>query len=320
MINKEISVIVPVFNSGKWIERLIESVLAQNIGQETFEFILVNDKSTDNSIDILNSYQSKFPEIIKVIDKEINEGVAASRDDGLNLSEGKYIVFLDNDDYIDEDYLSTLYNTIENECLDLVISGYKLVDEQGKVVKVNQYHNTYGADYKNPCIWGSIHRSELIKRHNIHYRGRSGDDNAFVYQEFLYTDKIKYIDYIGYNWFENFTSLSRDGRPSIEKNIHDILYLLREGLKNNKTKNLRYDYFMIYSTLYYYHLLSRKATANDFRKFLKVVLLELDKLYPKWRKIPVPQDANLKIKLFMSSYKFVSRTQTYGIFSKLVCK
>lgn len=47
--------IVPVFNSGKWIERLIESVLAQNIGQETFEFILVNDKSTDNSIDILNS-------------------------------------------------------------------------------------------------------------------------------------------------------------------------------------------------------------------------------------------------------------------------
>ena len=137
MINKEISVIVPVFNSGKWIERLIESVLAQNIGQETFEFILVNDKSTDNSIDILNSYQSKFPEIIKVIDKEINEGVAASRDDGLNLSEGKYIVFLDNDDYIDEDYLSTLYNTIENECLDLVISGYKLVDEQGKVVKVN---------------------------------------------------------------------------------------------------------------------------------------------------------------------------------------
>lgn len=77
---------------------------------------------------------------------------------------------------------------------------------------------------------------------------------------------------------------------------------------------------MIYSTLYYYHLLSRKATANDFSKFLKVVLLELDKLYPKWRKIPVPQDANLKIKLFMSSYKFVSRTQTYGIFSKLVCK
>lgn len=292
---KKVTVIIPVYNSQEWLSRLLDTVISQDFGIENIELILVNDKSTDQSLEIIKSYSQQYPESIQYIDKKINEGVAAARDDGLKRVNTPYFMFLDNDDFIDSDYVSVLYREIESEALDLVISGYRLVDINKEVIKTNSYEVKYGANYEAPCIWGSIHRTDYVRLHEISYRGRSGDDMGFVYQEFLYTNKIKYIPYIGYNWFENSSSLSRGGRPNIEKNIYEILDFLKVGMANNKIGDYKYNYYLIYTVFYSYHLLSSKASVKDFKRYFYVLIENMKQVYPQWTKLKVPENTNSKI-------------------------
>ena len=94
----KVSIIVPVWNKEKTIERTINSLLNQTI--EQIEIILVNDGSKDNSKIILNKYQNKYPEKIKVINKE-NGGLSSARNAGIKKATGEYITFLDAGDYLD---------------------------------------------------------------------------------------------------------------------------------------------------------------------------------------------------------------------------
>lgn len=112
---KKVTVIIPVYNSQEWLSRLLDTVISQDFGIENIELILVNDKSTDQSLEIIKSYSQQYPESIQYIDKKINEGVAAARDDGLKRVNTPYFMFLDNDDFIDSDYVSVLYREIESE-------------------------------------------------------------------------------------------------------------------------------------------------------------------------------------------------------------
>ena len=106
-----ISVIVPVYNIEKYLPRCIDSILDQTY--KNWEAIFVNDGSTDNSLKILEEYK-KSDGRIKIIDKK-NAGSGAARNDGIETSKGKYIAFLDSDDWYEEDFLEKLYNNlIEN--------------------------------------------------------------------------------------------------------------------------------------------------------------------------------------------------------------
>lgn len=105
MKKRDFSVIVPVFNCEKYLERCILSVLNQSY--DNFELILINDGSTDNSLNVLNSFAKKDKRVV-VIDKP-NGGVSSARNSGLDISKGKYIAFLDSDDYVDKDFLKTSY-------------------------------------------------------------------------------------------------------------------------------------------------------------------------------------------------------------------
>lgn len=98
-----ISIVVPVYNAEKYICQCLDSLLAQGIPNEDYEIICVNDGSQDHSLPILTKYAEKYPNII-VIDK-INEGVSAARNKGLDIAQGKYVWFIDADDWISKDFL-----------------------------------------------------------------------------------------------------------------------------------------------------------------------------------------------------------------------
>lgn len=102
----KVSVIVPVYNLEKHIERCLDSLLSQNF--EHYEIIVVDDGSTDNTGPICDEYAIKY-DFIKVIHKS-NGGVSSSRNEGIKLSCGKYIMFVDGDDYVTPNYISTMYN------------------------------------------------------------------------------------------------------------------------------------------------------------------------------------------------------------------
>ena len=92
-----VSIIIPVYNASKYLYRCLDSILNQTF--RDFELILINDGSTDNSLEILREYETKDSRII-VIDKP-NEGVSAARNQGIEIAKGEYIMFCDSDDYVE---------------------------------------------------------------------------------------------------------------------------------------------------------------------------------------------------------------------------
>ena len=130
MSNPTVSVIIPVYNAQEGIKQCLDSLLNQSFTD--FEIILLNDGSTDNSLEVIKKYAA-VNDFIRVIDKE-NEGVAKTRNKGIQLANGKYIVFIDNYDFIDSDYLERFYNAIDQEQLDIVLGGYKRVNQEMKTL------------------------------------------------------------------------------------------------------------------------------------------------------------------------------------------
>lgn len=122
---KKITIIMPVFNKEKYIRETIESVLNQTLNE--FEFIIIDDGSTDKS-GIISDVYARKDERIRVIHIP-NGGVSNARNIGLDMAEGEYITFIDADDRVTEGYLENLYDCITNSKADMVISGYKKVWE-----------------------------------------------------------------------------------------------------------------------------------------------------------------------------------------------
>ena len=118
---EKVSIIIPVYNAYTVIDKCIQSIINQTY--KNIEIILINDGSKDKSIEKLNYYEKKYKNI-KIINKK-NEGVSKTRNLGIKKATGKYIMFIDNDDYIDNTYVETLLNEIKNSEADCVYSGYR---------------------------------------------------------------------------------------------------------------------------------------------------------------------------------------------------
>ena len=127
MTQPKISIIVPVYNSEKYLCGCIDSILSQSF--RDFELILVDDGSRDSSQRICDDYAQKDSRV-KVIHKE-NGGVSSARNAGLSAVRGGYLCFLDSDDTLEPDALQLMYQSISNENVDLVIAGYNRYDEDG---------------------------------------------------------------------------------------------------------------------------------------------------------------------------------------------
>lgn len=127
--NKLISVIVPIYNVPEpMLRRCIESILKQTY--HFLEIILVNDNSPDNSLNIIKQYSERDERII-IIDKIINEGVSAARNDGLSIAKGNYVSFIDADDYIADARLAALLKIADENYADIVVTSLQRVTEDG---------------------------------------------------------------------------------------------------------------------------------------------------------------------------------------------
>lgn len=125
----KVSIITPVYNSGKYIRETIESVLSQTY--TNFELILINDKSTDESLNICKSYNDNR---IKIIDLKENVGVCSARNIGTEHASGRYIAFLDSDDVWLSDKLSKQIKFMEKSQSEISCTEYERVDENGEKI------------------------------------------------------------------------------------------------------------------------------------------------------------------------------------------
>jgi glycosyltransferase involved in cell wall biosynthesis len=137
----KVSVIVPVYNVYEYIEKCLDSLVNQTY--KNIEIILINDGSTDNSLDIIKKYQKKHENII-VINQE-NHGQGYARNKGIEKSNGEFIMFVDSDDYVDTDIVKKLVGSIKDN--DAVVCNiYKVINEN-----LLEFHNylEYGSDKIN---------------------------------------------------------------------------------------------------------------------------------------------------------------------------
>lgn len=125
-MNKKVSVIVPVYNLESYIERCLDSLLMQDY--DDLEIILVNDGSTDKSLEIIEKYAQQSESIIVINQK--NSGVSSARNAGIEKATGFFIAFVDGDDYVDSDFISTLVEGFENGA-ELSMVGYRIIKSDG---------------------------------------------------------------------------------------------------------------------------------------------------------------------------------------------
>ena len=176
-MNIDVSIIVPIYNAEKHLARCIESVLKQNF--KNFELILMNDGSTDSSEAICNEYALKDSRVL-VVNKE-NSGVSDTRNQAIKLAKGKYLQFIDSDDWISSDATELLYKTAEENACEMVIADfYRVVgnrlSQKGRIrVKgvvskeefaIEMMENP--ADFYYGVLWNKIYRKDIIEKNSIY--------------------------------------------------------------------------------------------------------------------------------------------------------
>lgn len=176
-----ISVIIPVYNVELYLRKCLDSLLNQTF--KNFEAICINDGSTDSSLDILKEYKEKDDRFI-VIDQE-NGGVSNARNNGIAISKGEYVYFLDGDDYLDDDFLERFYeNAKENESEIVVLSSFWNLDK-----RVNKkYHSALPT-------WSIFIKKDILKEYpyvryplNVH----PGEDGIFSHLLLIYSKNISF--------------------------------------------------------------------------------------------------------------------------------
>lgn len=223
MNNIKVSVIIPVYNSKQYLKQCLDSVVNQTL--KDIEIIIVNDGSTDNSIEIIQDYSNNCKNI-KVINKQ-NEGCYKARNVGLETAKGEYIAFLDSDDYIEFNMYEKLYSKAKETDADIVSSNYsilennkiKIVDFSSSIELLKKSNNKLiGAEniLLDAIIWSRIFKRQMIVDKGIFFHSdiHTADDAFFHVLTMLNANKIVYIPDVLYTY-----RISRNG--SITTNLHN---------------------------------------------------------------------------------------------------
>lgn len=262
----KISIIIPVYKVEKYIEECLNSILNQTFTD--FEVILVDDGSPDNSGAICDKY-AEADHRFRVIHKE-NEGVGAARNTGLDIAQGKYVVFVDSDDFCDTSYLENFTKGSNNDS-DLVIQGMKSFPEgyvpttqfEAKVYTISNLVDcvlsnkllTFGAPY---C---KMFKSSILNNERVRFSTTYsfGEDTYFFFDYLAHVNTIQIVGSVGYNYrcdLSDSLSVKNHEFEDLTKFATESLALVRSIDKDRK---LELEYSFNYAGLY------ARALANMYR-------------------------------------------------------
>lgn len=206
-----ISIVIPCYNTGSFLPKILNELIKQEFVKKRIEIILVNDGSSDNTSQIAQSFVEKYPYSIKLIEKE-NEGVSVARNVGIENSKGKYIVFLDSDDLLNDDTLDYYINILSTVEADLFVFGYELIKD-GHVEKVYQtkigdkklcskeeFEKLFFFKKVPAHICGCIFKRNFIVDNSIFFtKGRKiGEDMEFIIKAIFNSKSVYYDNRICY--------------------------------------------------------------------------------------------------------------------------
>ena len=246
----KVSVIVPVYNSSKFLRDCLDSLVNQTL--KDIEIITIDDCSTDNSLDILNEYKAKYDNII-VIQSKKNGGQSVARNKGLDVARGEYIGFVDSDDIIEPYMYERMYKAaINNNHMDIVTtnmtfikSDYKEKDKEplydSKPRLIDYAKNPLDIIWDSPAVWNKIYKRKLINDYRF-LDNCMWEDCAFTYTMLMKAKKALFID-------SNLYMYRKDINVGISRRGYDInsplddTFRIGDELKNQAIKNKVYNQF-----------------------------------------------------------------------------
>lgn len=238
-----VSIIVPIYNAEKLVAETIRSLLMQTY--ENIEIILIDDGSTDRSLEICSGYEEKDKRV-KVY-SQLNAGVSAARNYGLKKTTGKYVMFVDSDDYIEENTVETVVRLQNKYDADLLLFGYKIMQDDFSSSYVEGYQFQYYKDAQeilhqvlpkllmneslNP-VWNKVYLAKRIRECNIQFDEKLslGEDLLFSFEYIQNIDSLVISD-------ESLYIYSKHGANTLSTKFHENKYEIFTYL-NDKMKQI----------------------------------------------------------------------------------
>lgn len=248
----KISIIMPTYNSENYLINTIDSIINQSIGFNNIELIIIDDKSTDKTREIIETYSKKYDNIVvKFLDKNLGHP-GDVRNKGIEIASADYLMFCDHDDEYDLYLCETLYNTIIQEDCDLVGCNNLLVDALNHPYKIKTYDEPEDKVYISPenmffytnvYVWTKIFKKEIIVKNNIKYITEGiGEDTIFCLDYLVHSKLSVHLNnYFGYSHFIHGDNLSTSNKKWI-LDYFDMIDIINERFKEH-LKNLDSDKF-----------------------------------------------------------------------------
>lgn len=232
MVNRmELSIVVPVYNAERYLRKCINSLLSQNLSQEKYEIIIVNDGSVDGSPSIAQEYEERFP-FLKVLSQQ-NQGLSMARNNGLGIASGRYVWFVDADDWIRENCLEEIVKECSSNNLDMysfcaadVIDGlerrrYRYEEELGvfagkEMIRIATYP---------PCAPFTVYKRDFLIENELRfYPGIFHEDSEFQPRAYYLAERVMLSNDINYYVYHSENSIGRSFNP---KKAYDQITVMK---------------------------------------------------------------------------------------------
>lgn len=243
----KLSIIVPAYNVELYLKRCIDSVFRQ--GLEDFEVLIINDGSKDSTLKLAKELEEEYSPFIKVLDQE-NKGLSAVRNRGVEVARGKYVIFLDSDDFYNSNCLSTLLCNCLDSDLDVLEFGYELNfngsfkevtlhENELRIFEKEEFIETY---YFTPFAVNKIIKRKLLTDIGLKFvEGKLMEDDYFSTELYLNCNKIGVVNLVVYNYFHNPDSIRKVRNKQHElKVVEDLIFSLNQHCRLfEEAKNIK---------------------------------------------------------------------------------
>ena len=302
---KDVSIVVLVYNIEKYLDKCLQSLVNQSYQNK--KIVIVNDGSTDNSLNIIQKYQSENPNLISVYSIE-NGGRSNARNYGISKVETKYFTFVDGDDYLDVDFLKIMMSQVKDNIDIVVCNAMRIINgEEKSVLKlfkggIAEKNKAMMLSHPGPC--GKIYRTKIFTENNLKFLEdiRLYEDLAVIPAIGLYTDKIIYVDKPLYKYVIHNNSAIR--QVEFNENLNDIFEVMNY-LSNTFSDSYKEELEYIYIE----HLLRtaslRYSKFKQGKKYINKISNIMHEKYPNYRKNKYYKKAKFgfKILCFLAYYR-----------------
>lgn len=284
-----LSFIIPVYNVSKWLGRCLASIRNQGLSPDDYEIVIVNDGSTDDSMEVLEAFRkeeerSGVTTASWTIVNQENKGLSAARNTGMKAARGTYVWWIDSDDYLEACCAPRLLERAEKDRLDVLCFGLQLVYESpeegcGEIPPTEEYtisDATKGAVVKGerfmlqvgmpPAAWAAIYRRSFLEARDLKYmEGVLHEDQEFTPRAYFLARRIAFENLVVYNYVQRDGSIMKSNNP---KKTTDLLKVC-ESLWNFAQENTQIESSIRYCFINRVSFLFSQALANLCRCGIK---------------------------------------------------